>query len=763
MLFNLPKREEVSIKDVMDKIKSGTTVVKPKITLRGTALVDKIKTIGEVVRANLGDYKYKLITTDDDFINYCKQASTCEYVAIDTETAGLSFKEQGTVAGICLMGKGMIESYAPVGHISPTTETAMRGQVSKEGIIKGLKILHGADTNLVFHNAYYDIVVLYLLTGLWFRVYADTHLIAFTLNENEPHDLKYLHDKYVADGNEGVHRFNDLFDGIPIIYINPKIAGIYSAKDARMTADLYEFQLPFITKTHQDCIDSDLVEASDILYNIEFPLVRVLAEMRVRGIEIDYGEVEKLRIKYTKLKDEALVKFNEAVSVYKNEILLYNQSTLKPLDYPINYNSPAQIKALFYDIIKTGVIFKKEPTGTGKHVIDELLTNSKYANKPIYNIAKYLNEVKKYDKLIGSFIDKLSEEALEYGGVVHCNYNACGARTSRLSSSNPNLQQIPSRNADIRNMFTAGEGRVFVFADYSQQEMMAMASLANDTKMLESFALGRDIYSHIASIAFGVPYEECLEFRADGSINKEGKDRRKKSKAITLGIAYGKGVTAIAEDLHITVDKAQEVKDSVLGAFPELAQYLRDVVTFGKNYGYVKDFYGRKRRLPSMMLPEYEITVPNAPDEFTEMYYRNTYLKKLRQVWKREDVDVIIKEGRENGVLIVDNRGEIAKETREAYNSPIQSSAACISKLSLLEVFNNKRLQELDAKLCLTIHDEGAVTCPIENAYEVAQLMEKCFIDAGKALKAKLRCDVVIESKWGKDDYKIEDGKVVKK
>lgn len=108
-------------------------------------------------------------------------------------------------------------------------------------------------------------------------------------------------------------------------------------------------------------------------------------------------------------------------------------------------------------------------------------------------------------------------------------------RIKSLYDNTVNLQQVPSKNKDIRNMFVAGKDRVFVFLDFSQQEMMAVASLANDKKMLESFNLGRDIYSHIASIAFDVPYEDCLEFNSDGTTNKEGADRRKKSKAIALG------------------------------------------------------------------------------------------------------------------------------------------------------------------------------------------------------------------------------------
>ena len=430
----MPKRKETDVKRIIEKTKE---LKKPKIQLHGTTLMAKLQAIEANVNNNLGDYECILLDSDDKWLQYCKDACNKEYTALDTETTGLTFNDQGNLVGVCIQSTGMLPAYAPVGHTSVVTEMLLGNQVSKEAVKKGFEILLAGSTKYIFHNAYYDLVVLYLATGYWIPVEADTQLIAFSLNENEPHGLKYLYDKYVMGGEAGVHKFAELFDGIPANYVSPKVFMKYSAHDSEMTLALFNWYLPFITKGTPKCIEGDLEGISDILYNVEFPLTRVLAEMKVDGIDIDYDVADNLRTKYTKLKEESLKEFNEAVAVYELDIKKYNIVNTKKLDYPINYNSPSQIKALFYDIIKTGVIFKKEPNGTGSHVLDELLTNDKYKGKPIYKIANALREVKKYDKLIGSFIDKLSQEARYYGGVIHGNFKSCGAKTSRMSSSEP--------------------------------------------------------------------------------------------------------------------------------------------------------------------------------------------------------------------------------------------------------------------------------------------------------------------------------------
>ena len=215
-----------------------------------------------------------------------------------------------------------------------------------------------------------------------------------------------------------------------------------------------------------------------------------------------------------------------------------------------------------------------------------------------------------------------------------------------------------------------------------------------------------------------------------------------------LGFAYGKGDKAISEDLHVTLDKAKEIREAVLGAFPDLANYLHNVVEYGKKTGYVKDYYGRKRRLPMLLKQDYEFKFPIKFDNTTQEYYKNVFTRRLSEVWKQKDIQKIIDDAKAYGISIIDNRSKIAKESREALNAPIQSTAAELTKINVLNIYKNKWLQEHDVHIELLVHDEVICSCPKKYAYKAAQLLEKCAIDAGVGLKAQLRCDVAISESW---------------
>lgn len=155
-------------------------------------------------------------------------------------------------------------------------------------------------------------------------------------------------------------------------------------------------------------------------------------------------------------------------------------------------------------------------------------------------------------KLVSTYVDKFPKILNPKTGRVHARFNQLGTVTGRFSSNDPNLQNIPSHAKDIRKMFKASDGYVMLSCDYSAQEPRLTVHLAQDQKGIQAYLDGKDLYAEIASLAFGVPYEECLEFRPDGTHNPEGKDRRGRAKAILLGINYDKGVPAIAEDLRIS-------------------------------------------------------------------------------------------------------------------------------------------------------------------------------------------------------------------
>ena len=166
------------------------------------------------------------------------------------------------------------------------------------------------------------------------------------------------------------------------------------------------------------------------------------------------------------------------------------------------------------------------------------------------------------------------------------------------------MQQCPSKLGDIRTMFTAGKGNVFINCDFSKQEPCLLCSASKDPKMIKVFEDGLDIYSAIAHMIYPeYSYEDCLEHYPDGTTNHEGKQRRSAAKKVTLSLMYSKGIKTLAEDLHCSVEKSQEIYNSVLTAYPVMSQWMKDTIAKAYKNGYVDNFFGRRRRLPSSLHP----------------------------------------------------------------------------------------------------------------------------------------------------------------
>lgn len=227
----------------------------------------------------------------------------------------------------------------------------------------------------------------------------------------------------------------------------------------------------------------------------------------------------------------------------------------------------------------------------------------------------------------------------------------------------------------------------------SQQEPKVMTQMCGDPKMIKAYQEGKDLYAEIAALSFNTSYDNCLEFRPDGTTNPEGKNRRSQAKSILLGVLYGRGVPSIAEQLGTTTKKAQAIKDSVFKGFPAIPKFEQDSLDMAYEKGYVTTLWGRKRRLPDLQLPEYEFKWKDGakPDDdlldFTSMDDENGnfetadvevpedvqkyYIRKLRQAYfgqKRK----IFEEANKEGIWIVDNGGKIADAQRQCVNARIQ-------------------------------------------------------------------------------------------
>ena len=300
----------------------------------------------------------------------------------------------------------------------------------------------------------------------------------------------------------------------------------------------------------------------------------------------------------------------------------------------------------------------------------------------------------------------------------------------------------------------------------SQQEPKVMTQMCQDPKMIKAYQEGKDLYAEIAALSFNTTYENCLEFRPDGTTNSEGKNRRSQAKSILLGVLYGRGVPSIAEQLGTTTKKAQAIKDSVFKGFPAIPQFESDSLNMARELGYVTTLWGRKRRLPDLQLPEYEFEWKDGapPDDdlldfdfMNEPEYNtdevpedkvNYYWDKLDKVYFK-DKQKVKDEALKEGIRIIDNGGKIKDAERQCVNARIQGSAADMSKLAMILVGNDERLKELGFRLLIPVHDELIAECPIENAKECserfAMLMSKA---AGDKLQIPIKCDVEITRAW---------------
>ena len=295
-----------------------------------------------------------------------------------------------------------------------------------------------------------------------------------------------------------------------------------------------------------------------------------------------------------------------------------------------------------------------------------------------------------------------------------------------------------------------------------------MTVMCQDPMMIEAYQHGKDLYAQIASLAFNKPYEQCLEFNPDGTTNAEGKERRSQAKTILLGILYGRGINSVAEQLHTTKNKAQQIQDKIFKGFPAIKKFEDDTIQMAEDVGYVTTYWGRKRRLPEMQLPEFEFSWKEGHGDADPLSFdddtvetevpediQRRYITKLhRNPYKQGKV---IAEANQEGIIIKNNGGKIADATRQCVNSRIQGSAADLTKLAGIEIYHNKRLRELGFKLLIPVHDEFIAECPLENAKECAYLFSKCMSDAARDMNIPISTDVTVSKEWYGDEIDIGD------
>lgn len=407
---------------------------------KSNSIMDIIENIRINVEKNLGHLKehYQCIRTIEDLNLYIKQANSFGEIAIDTETNGLNPMVDGIV-GLCLYFPGRPATYVPINHVDFFSDERLSNQLTEEEVRQCLEKLTAKP---IFHNAQFDIRVCRHQLGIRLPVWWDVLIAAQLLNENERHGLKYLHGKYISKSDEKT--FGELFGKeLPFKYVPIDYAYIYGAHDAIDTFELKDFQQKFL----EDTTRPDMVELNNLYRTVEIPMIDVIVDLEDNGVAIDVDYLQGLHDEYTEKLNDARAKCdNEIMTKYKDQIKEYNAEHLdKPLHIPLDIGSSQQLAILFYDVLGCDVVRDKKARCTDEDVMKVFSKN--------HDIAKYILEYRKALKITSTYVDNMFG-FIHTDGRVHTHFNSNGARTGRLSSSNPlNLQNIPSHNESIRKMF----------------------------------------------------------------------------------------------------------------------------------------------------------------------------------------------------------------------------------------------------------------------------------------------------------------------
>lgn len=703
--------------------------------------------------------RYVCITDVHELDCYIDKAIENKRLAIDTETTGLDvFTDQ--VVGFSLYTEGLHACYVPLRHLSRFTgkiDTAQPDVLEVADVLNRLPKF----VRLDYANAQFDLLMMKNSLGVDYtnhQTINDALLAARILDTERKAGKRSLKDLH-ADFCEGTTRgpkFAELFPPGTFNLCPYSLGFTYAARDAEMTWELMDYldawldREPPLRKVYND---------------IEMPLIPVLIHMRERGVLVDQAKRAELTAKYKAMQEEAIRRFESLYAPYIPKIKQYQQSPAfsKPkghIDLPVKIGSDDQVKILFWDIIG----LPHDPTNRSVDEGAVLRTNS--------DIGRALIDFRKCRKLLSTYLEGI-ERHIRPDGCVRGGIRQIGADTGRTSSVDPNMQNIPSRNREIRQIYRARPGYALISCDYSGQEPRLTASLCKDETMIKTYQEGKDLYSMIAAVAFNTTYEECQEHLPNGELYKEGKWRRGQAKTIVLGICYGRQIPSIADQLGCSVEEAQNIYDKVTGAFPGLLRAQDEASEQAHKLGYVSTLWGRRRHLTAMTHDDYEFEyAPGCNPEFdpfnpdadalsTEVPKKvsQEHLKHLQGIrWWKEKSAYIQRLREEFGIITHDYSRIRSDMSRKCLNARIQGSAADMSKLAMIAVDNNPRLKELDCHLLLMVHDELICEAPKSNLQEVVPIIQSEMQNVAKHLPVPFKSDAEVSEIWyGKEINYSED------
>ena len=559
----------------------------------------------------VGDGHYQTILTEEDLKTWLDRISSAELFAVDTETTSLDYMS-AEIVGLSLATAGGEAAYIPLAH---DYEHAP-GQLDRDTVLEVLKaVLENPDRKKVGQNLKYDMNVLanydIVLRGIQF----DTMLESYVLNSTATrHDMDSMALKYLDRGT--IHYEDVAGKGakqIPFSQVDIDTATRYAAEDADVTLQLHEYFWPRL-QTEPGL--------QRVFTEIEMPLVPVLAAMERHGVLIDCkllaAQSGELQQRMEELERQAHEEAGET----------------------FNLGSPKQIQEILFDRLGLPVI-QKTPKGqpsTSESVLQELALD--------YPLPRLILEHRGLSKLKSTYTDRLPEQIHPVSGRVHTSYHQAVAATGRLSSSNPNLQNIPVRSHEgrrIRQAFIAPPGQRIVAADYSQIELRILAHLCQDPGLIQAFSQGQDIHTMTASEIFGQAADQVTA------------EQRRSAKAINFGLIYGMSAFGLARQLGIERHQAQEYMTRYFQRFPTVESFMDETRERAREHGYVETLFGRRLYLADI---------------------------KSKNAQRRQYAE------------------------RAAINAPMQGTAADIIKLAMLNTSQTLQQTACQAHMIMQVHDE---------------------------------------------------------
>ncbi len=628
-----PQEKAVQSSLFADEIGQNEVSVKPAEPLN----FDSVATV---------EHSYKIVQTEAEIGDLIELLSGAKAFCFDTETTSVEpFKAD--LVGMSFAVKAHEAFYLPV----------PQNRAEAEKIVARFKpVFESKNSDKIGQNIKFDLLMLdrYGIT-VQGRLF-DTMVAHYLLNPELRHGMDYMAETVLnyrtihieeLIGAKGKNQLT--MDCVPL----DKIAE-YAAEDADITLQLHAVLAQKIGENHLE----------HLFYDIEMPLVRVLAKMEKNGVLID---------------DFALAQSSQTMTAALTKI---EREIKQMAGYNINVGSPKQVGELLFDRLK--IAEKAKKTKTGQYVTDEETLESLRQKHPI--VAKIL-DYRGLKKLLSTYIDALPALINPTTGKVHTSFNQTVTATGRLSSSNPNLQNIPIRDEqgkEIRRAFIAENGCLFLSADYSQVELRIMAHLSGDKRMIAAFENDHDIHAATAANIYKVPLESVTS------------EMRRKAKTANFGIIYGISAFGLAERLGIPRSEAKELIDSYFATFPEVRTYIDEAVATARKNGFVETLLHRKRYLP-------------------DIASHNATVRAFAE--------------------------------RNAVNAPIQGTAADIIKIAMVRIDERLEREGLKTQMILQVHDELNFNVPLDELERVQTLVRE-EMEGAYQLRVPLKVDIGIGHNW---------------